>query len=64
VTAAHDGDLDVPGQPFTFGRLQLAQALGDLQALESRERPALRLHLTDRAAGLRQLLDAAIGPLV
>ena len=64
VTAAHDGDLDVPGQPFTFGRLQLAQALGDLQALESRERPVIRLHLTDRAAGLRQLLDAAAGPLV
>jgi glucose-6-phosphate isomerase len=61
VTAAHVADLDVPGQPFTFGRLQLAQALGDLQALESRERPVVRLHLTDRAAGLRQLLDAAAG---
>ena len=61
VTAAHTADLEVPGQPFTFGRLQLAQALGDLQALESRERPVLRLHLTDRAAGLRQLLDAAAG---
>jgi glucose-6-phosphate isomerase len=61
ITAAHDVDLDVPGQPFTFGRLQLAQALGDLQALESRDRPTVRLHLTDRAAGLRQLLDAADG---
>jgi glucose-6-phosphate isomerase len=61
VTAAHDADLDVPGQPFTFGRLQLAQALGDLQALESRNRPVLRFHLTDRAAGIRQLLDAANG---
>ena len=63
ITATHERDLDVPGQPFTFGRLQLAQALGDLQALESRERPALRLHLTDRKSGLRQLLDAASGPL-
>jgi glucose-6-phosphate isomerase len=61
ITAAHEVDLDVPGQPFTFGRLQLAQALGDLQALESRERPTVRLHLTDRAAGLRQLLDAVTG---
>ena len=61
ITAAHASDLDVPGQPFTFGRLQLAQALGDLQALESRSRPVIRLHLTDRAAGLRQLLDAADG---
>ena len=64
VTAAHAGDLDVPEQPFTFGRLQLAQALGDLQALESRSRPVLRLHLTDRDAGIRQLLDAANGPVV
>ena len=64
VTAAHTADLDVPGQPFTFGRLQLAQALGDLQALESRQRPVLRLHLTDRGPGLRQLLDAAAGPVL
>jgi glucose-6-phosphate isomerase len=61
ITGAHSTDLDVPGQPFTFGRLQLAQALGDLQALESRQRPVVRLHLTDRAAGLRQLLSAASG---
>jgi glucose-6-phosphate isomerase len=59
ITGAHLLDLDVPGQPFTFGRLQLAQALGDLQALESRQRPVVRLHLTDRIAGLRQLLEAA-----
>ena len=59
VTGAHATDLDVPGQPFTFGRLQLAQALGDLQALESRDRPVIRLHLTDRSAGLAQLLSAA-----
>jgi glucose-6-phosphate isomerase len=61
VTGAHATDLDVPGQPFTFGRLQLAQALGDLQALESRQRPVVRLHLTDRGAGLRQLIAAASG---
>jgi glucose-6-phosphate isomerase len=61
ITGAHATDLDVPGQSFTFGRLQLAQALGDLQALHSRERPVLRLHLTDRAAGLAQLLQAAAG---
>jgi glucose-6-phosphate isomerase len=61
ITGAHDNDVDVPGQPFTFGRLQLAQALGDLQALTSRSRPAVRLHLTNRVDGLRQLLAAADG---
>ncbi|MDQ1699034.1 MAG: hypothetical protein QOG34_897, partial [Frankiaceae bacterium] len=59
VTATHESDLDVPGQPFTLGRLQLAQALGDLQALQSRDRPVLRLHLVDRGAGLGQLRQAA-----
>ena len=59
ITGAVQRDLPVPGQPFTLGRLQLAQALGDLRALRQRGRPAVRLHLRDRAAGLRQLLAAA-----
>jgi glucose-6-phosphate isomerase len=59
ITGAVTKDLPVPGQPFTLGRLQLAQALGDLGALAGRGRPAVRLHLRDRAAGLAQLLAAA-----
>ncbi|MGC4773132.1 glucose-6-phosphate isomerase [Micromonospora sp. DT44] len=59
VTGAVADDLDVPGKPYTFGELQAAQAAGDRQALAGRERPVLRLHLTDRAAGVAQLLDAA-----
>ena len=59
ITGAVERDLDVPGRPYTFGRLQAAQAEGDLQALAARERPVLRLHLTDRAAGLGQILEAA-----
>jgi glucose-6-phosphate isomerase len=41
-----------------LGTLQLAQALGDLDALTGRGRPAVRLHLTDRKAGLAQVLAA------
>jgi glucose-6-phosphate isomerase len=59
ITGAVTRDVDVPGRPFTFGRLQMAQALGDTRALEQRDRPVVRLHLTDRPAGVRQLLDAA-----
>ncbi|HEY7432166.1 MAG TPA: glucose-6-phosphate isomerase [Streptosporangiaceae bacterium] len=59
VTGAANGDVPVPGRPFTLGRLQLAQALGDLGALRQRGRPAVRLHLRDRQAGLQQLLAAA-----
>jgi glucose-6-phosphate isomerase len=59
VTAAVTEDLDVPGRDYTFGRLQEAQALGDLRALGERERPVLRVHLTERTAGLRRLLEVA-----
>jgi glucose-6-phosphate isomerase len=58
ITGATAADLPVPGQPFTFASLQAAQAAGDLQALAGRGRPVLRLRLTDRAAGLRQLFEA------
>ncbi|WP_068924138.1 glucose-6-phosphate isomerase [Planobispora rosea] len=59
ITGANEGDLEVPGKPYTLGRLQLAQALGDQGALVKRGRPAVRLHLTDRAAGVAHLLAAA-----
>jgi glucose-6-phosphate isomerase len=58
ITGAVAEDLAVPGKPYTFGQLQAAQAAGDRQALAGRERPVLRLHLTDRTAGVTQLLDA------
>ena len=54
-------DLEVPGRPFTFGQLQAAQALGDLGALQERDRPVLRLHLLDRDEGLATVLRAAAG---
>lgn len=59
ITGAVQRDVAVPGQPFTLGRLQLAQALGDLGALRERGRPIVRLHLHDRATGIAQLLAAA-----
>ncbi|SEH00622.1 glucose-6-phosphate isomerase [Nonomuraea solani] len=59
ITGAVAEDVPVPGRPYTLGRLQLAQALGDLGALETRGRPAVRLHLTDRVAGVAHLLAAA-----
>ncbi|MEU3457434.1 glucose-6-phosphate isomerase [Micromonospora sp. NPDC006766] len=59
LTGAVTDDLPVPGRPYTFGELQAAQAAGDRQALAGQGRPVLRLHLTERAAGVAQLLDAA-----
>jgi glucose-6-phosphate isomerase len=58
ITGAVEEDLEVPGRPYTLGVLQRAQALGDGQVLAERGRPVLRLHLTDRAAGLAHLVKA------
>jgi glucose-6-phosphate isomerase len=59
ITGAVVTDLPVPGTALTFGQLQAAQAAGDREALAGRGRPLVRLHLTDRAAGIAQLVAAA-----
>jgi len=46
ITAEPEGDLLIPGGKVTFGTLQRAQALGDLEALLARNRRAIRIHLT------------------
>ncbi len=57
VTADNAIDVPLPDEPFTFGVLKQAQALGDFQSLASRHRRAIRVHLgADVAAGLRTLL--------
>jgi hypothetical protein len=61
VTGAVTDDVAVPGRPFSFGRLEMAQALGDQRALAGRDRPVVRLHLRDRRVGVDQLLAAAEG---
>ena len=58
ITADVERDLEVPGRPYTFHTLQLAQASGDGAVLAAKGRPVLRVHLKDRAAGIAALLDA------
>jgi glucose-6-phosphate isomerase len=58
ITAAVGQDLAVPDRPYTFASLQQAQAAGDAQVLADKPRPVLHLHLTDRQAGIAQLLKA------
>ncbi|ADD42103.1 glucose-6-phosphate isomerase [Stackebrandtia nassauensis] len=59
ITGDSAADLEVPGRDYTFGGLQAAQAAGDRRALRDRQRPLLHLHLSDRDAGVAQLLAAA-----
>ncbi|MGE0542326.1 MAG: bifunctional transaldolase/phosoglucose isomerase [Dehalococcoidia bacterium] len=55
-------NLPVPGAPYSFGVLERAQALGDLQSLQSRKLRAVRVSLgADIAAGLERLKAALIG---
>ncbi|EHR60862.1 glucose-6-phosphate isomerase [Saccharomonospora cyanea] len=58
ITGSVEEDVAVPGRPYTLSTLQLAQALGDGQVLADTGRPVLRLHLTDRAAGLADVVRA------
>jgi glucose-6-phosphate isomerase len=51
-------DLAVPGREFTFGEFIAAQAVGDGQVLADAGRPVLRMHLTERRAGLEQVQQA------
>ncbi len=46
ITAEHENDLPIPGKPYTFGVVADAQAMGDLQALQSSGRRVTRIHLS------------------
>ncbi len=45
ITAGRGKDLPIPEEPYTFGVLADAQALGDLRALKSLGRRVARIHL-------------------
>jgi len=48
VTAQADNDVPVPDAPYSFGILEMAQALGDFQSLDRANRRAAHVHLPDR----------------
>ncbi len=45
ITAEHANDLQIPGEGFSFGQLELAQAAGDLETLEMKGRNIFHFHL-------------------
>ena len=55
ITCEVEDDLPIPNQGITFGTLEHAQALGDLEALQGRGRRALRVHFS-RLDGLERLI--------
>ncbi len=59
ITASATSDVAIPGKPYSFGDVIAAQAAGDLAALKSRGRRALRVHLQDVSSGI-DALQAAV----
>jgi hypothetical protein len=47
VTADPDGDIEIPAMHTTFGKLERAQALGDVKALLAKTRRVSHVHLRD-----------------
>lgn len=50
LSADPQNDVKIPGQNYTFGQLCNAQALGDFQALESKGRRVVKVHLAQPVA--------------
>ncbi|HYJ69050.1 MAG TPA: glucose-6-phosphate isomerase [Nocardioidaceae bacterium] len=63
ITGVPREDLAVPDRDFTFGSFIAAQASGDAKVLAERNRPVVRLHLTDRDVGAAQLKDVLLSTL-
>jgi glucose-6-phosphate isomerase len=64
VTSAPQADLDIPGESFTFGTLEQAQALGDFASLDAAGRRVVHAHLPAPERRLiRELVDALSGSL-
>jgi transaldolase/glucose-6-phosphate isomerase len=60
VTAAPEADFPVPGQVYSFGVLEQAQAAGDFAALDAARRRALLVHLPGRDPKLVQRLSSIL----
>src|SRR5262249_41241581 len=58
--AARRMDVPGPGEPFSFGTLELAQALGDFASLDATGRRALHAHLPAPSPALIRTLAGAL----
>ncbi len=61
LTFEEQPELPIPGEPYGFGTLQRAQALGDWRALRERGLPVLRLHARGEPEEALARLAGALG---
>ena len=59
ITRTSQLQITIPGANYGFDRLVLAQALGDYEALKTRNLPVIRIHLKREREGVLELLDSA-----
>ncbi len=58
ITTGYGKDLPIPGQPYSFGNLADAQAMGDLRALQLSGRRVARIHSgREDVSGICRLLS-------
>jgi glucose-6-phosphate isomerase len=63
ITATPAEDVPIPGEPFSFGTLEFAQALGDFASLDATGRRALHAHLrSPDPALLHRLAEVLLHP--
>ncbi len=68
MTVQHTEDLPIPGEKYSFGQLESAQALGDFEALHAKGRRVFHLrledlsetHLTETFQKIQMSIDAAV----
>jgi transaldolase / glucose-6-phosphate isomerase len=62
LTYDPEEDLQIPGEPYSFGTLIRAQALGDFEANQAHGRRVIRLHLgRDPLAGIKKVTQTLKG---
>jgi len=58
ITISHQDDLTIPGEPYTFGTVADAQALGDLRALQAVGRQVCSVRLVQGdVVSVKKLVD-------
>ena len=57
ITTEHENDLEIPGEAMSFGTLQIAQAIGDMRALQQMNRRVIRIHYKKGISNPSDLVD-------
>jgi len=60
ITATPREDVAIPGEAFSFGTLELAQALGDFASLDATGRRAIHVHLPSPDSALIERLSTTL----